>query len=253
MTGRCGLPDKTSASPCFATPHASPPRIASFTGCSNFPRRTSTTAGQPLANGGFDAVLGNPPWDMLRAGGAEKTFFRSSGVYRHQGAGHINRYQMFVERALTLTKRRRPNRSRPAGRLRHRSHVSAAAARAPEPHERRHHQRLRQSARHISDSQKRSISHLHVDRGRRDATYRLPLRHRRPGRARDDSRRRRPAGRPLASDRADALVSRSAQRTHACHTRAAQRDRPAHPRARRPQHSRGWTPRTDGTCGSAAS
>ena len=42
---------------------------------------------------------------MLRAGGAEKTFFRGSGVYRHQGAGHINRYQMFVERALTLTKR----------------------------------------------------------------------------------------------------------------------------------------------------
>ena len=42
---------------------------------------------------------------MLRAGGTEKTFFRSSGVYRHQGAGPINRYQMFVERALTLTKR----------------------------------------------------------------------------------------------------------------------------------------------------
>ena len=63
-----------------------------------------TTASR-CPNGGFDAVLGNPPWDMLRAGGAEKTFFRSSGVYRHQGAGHINRYQMFVERALTLTKR----------------------------------------------------------------------------------------------------------------------------------------------------
>jgi hypothetical protein len=41
---------------------------------------------------------------MLRADAAEKIFFRSSGVYRHQGAGRINRYQMFVERALTLTK-----------------------------------------------------------------------------------------------------------------------------------------------------
>jgi hypothetical protein len=30
---------------------------------------------------------------------------RRSGVYRYQGAGHMNRYQMFVERALALTKR----------------------------------------------------------------------------------------------------------------------------------------------------
>ncbi len=70
-----------------------------------FPEIYYDIAGQPLPNPGFDAVLGNPPWDMLRAGGAEKTFLRCSGVYRHQGAGHINRYQIFAERALSLTRR----------------------------------------------------------------------------------------------------------------------------------------------------
>ena len=104
MTGRCGLPEKTSA----ALLHDADGITAAhhfFHWMLEFPEAYFDETGQPLADGGFDAVLGNPPWDMLRAGGAEKTFFRSSGVYRHQGAGHINRYQMFVERALALTKR----------------------------------------------------------------------------------------------------------------------------------------------------
>ena len=103
-TGRCGLPEKSSA--------ALLREAACVTGAHHFlhwmlefPEAYFDDAGQPLADAGFDAVIGNPPWDMLRAGGSEKTFFRLSGVYRHQGAGHINRYQMFVERALTLTKR----------------------------------------------------------------------------------------------------------------------------------------------------
>jgi hypothetical protein len=103
MTGRCGLPEKTSA----ALLHNADSITAAhrfFHWMLEFPEAYFDEAGQPLADGGFDAVLGNPPWDMLRTGGAEKTFFRSSGVYRHQGAGHINRYQMFVERALALTK-----------------------------------------------------------------------------------------------------------------------------------------------------
>ena len=104
-TGRCGLPDKISA----ALLHDVGGITAAhrfFHWMLEFPEAYFDETGQPLADGGFDAVLGNPPWDMLRAGGAEKTFFRSSGVYRHQGAGHINRYQMFVERALALTKHR---------------------------------------------------------------------------------------------------------------------------------------------------
>ena len=66
---------------------------------------------------GFDAVLGNPPWEMLRddGGGAAEPaarmmrFARDSNVYRLQGSGHANLYQLFVERALSLV--------RPGGRL----------------------------------------------------------------------------------------------------------------------------------------
>ena len=70
-----------------------------------FPEAYFDEQGRPLSNPGFDAVLGNPPWDMLRADTGEKPFFRSSGIYRHQGGGRINRYQVFLERALTLAKR----------------------------------------------------------------------------------------------------------------------------------------------------
>ena len=104
-TGRCGLPEKTSASLLRDA--------ARVTAANNFlhwmlefPEAYFDDSGQPLSNGGFDAVVGNPPWDIMRAGGPEKVFLRRSGVYRHQGAGQINRYQMFVERALNLTKRR---------------------------------------------------------------------------------------------------------------------------------------------------
>jgi hypothetical protein len=67
----------------------------------------------------FDAVLGNPPWDMIRADGdapgdrieaRERAawllrFSRDSGIYRAQGEGHANRFQLFVERALQLARR----------------------------------------------------------------------------------------------------------------------------------------------------
>ena len=73
--------------------------------------------------GGFDAVIGNPPWDALRADTgtsehrsrerasqqARLRFFRDAGVYRLQGDGHLNRYQLFLERAQQLT--------RPGGRI----------------------------------------------------------------------------------------------------------------------------------------
>lgn len=60
--------------------------------------------------GGFDAIVGNPPWEMLRAGGgsgsrdALKAFARGSGVYTRGAGGHINLYQLFMERMLQLVR-----------------------------------------------------------------------------------------------------------------------------------------------------
>jgi hypothetical protein len=81
-----------------------------------FPEVYFRTDGEPHSNAGFDAVIGNPPWDMLRAdsGSARdtarrdnallKSFIWGSGVYRFQGGGHLNRYQLFVERAMALVR-----------------------------------------------------------------------------------------------------------------------------------------------------
>lgn len=88
-----------------------------------FPEVFFDAGGRLRADGGFDAVIGNPPWDMVRAdtGNADRRagarastmaamrFYRDSGTYVLQGSGHANRYQLFLERALQLT--------RPAGRI----------------------------------------------------------------------------------------------------------------------------------------
>ena len=69
--------------------------------------------GTRLANVGFDAVLGNPPWDMIRAGshaardddpGRVLRFTRDAGIYEAQSDGHANCYQLFCERAVSLTR-----------------------------------------------------------------------------------------------------------------------------------------------------
>ena len=74
-------------------------------------------------SGGFDAVIGNPPWDMVRGDSGDgrtrgnrrrearcaTEFFRGSGVYVAEARAHANRYQLFVERSLQVL--------RPGGRL----------------------------------------------------------------------------------------------------------------------------------------
>ena len=84
-----------------------------------FPEVFFGAGGGRLANAGFDAVVGNPPWDMIRAdsGSTESReqsrtsiapvlrFAHDSGVYTAQSGGQANRYQLFTERALALARR----------------------------------------------------------------------------------------------------------------------------------------------------
>jgi hypothetical protein len=83
-----------------------------------FPEVFFDAAGGRLPAPGFDAVVGNPPWDMVRAdsGSADDRpqsreqaaslvrFTRDSGVYAAQSVGHANRYQLFLDRAIALAR-----------------------------------------------------------------------------------------------------------------------------------------------------
>ena len=88
-----------------------------------FPEIFSDERGERLPDAGFDAIVGNPPWDMVRGDSGEADvragrkvearrlteFAREAGVYRIESRSHVNRYQLFVERALQL--------ARPGGRI----------------------------------------------------------------------------------------------------------------------------------------
>lgn len=78
-----------------------------------FPEVYFDEAGRWRPGAGFDAIIGNPPWDMVRVDrdlGDESRrdaanvvrFSRDAGVYRAQSDGHANRYQLFLERSLEL-------------------------------------------------------------------------------------------------------------------------------------------------------
>jgi len=84
-----------------------------------FPEVFFESDGSPRADAGFDAILGNPPWEMMRgdAGACRARearrseaalltrFVRQSGVYRACDGGHVNQYQLFVERSIRLLRR----------------------------------------------------------------------------------------------------------------------------------------------------
>ncbi len=81
-----------------------------------FPEVFFAADGTRRPDAGFDAIVGNPPWDMVRGdvqdadlraravedAGVLMTFVRDAGVYEGARDAHVNRYQLFVERALAL-------------------------------------------------------------------------------------------------------------------------------------------------------
>jgi len=123
MLGRPGaLPEAQVQRVTAETRHIAA-RAAFFHWLLEFPEVFCDSTGRRRPDGGFDAVIGNPPWEMLRddgpagrgtregseAGqsrGRERTvrFSRESGIYRSQSSGHANAYQLFVERALWLAR-----------------------------------------------------------------------------------------------------------------------------------------------------
>jgi hypothetical protein len=114
---RSVLPDRTTA-PIVAEARACAERERFFHWTFEFPEIFHESDGQSRPSSGFDAVIGNPPWEMLRgdrgdvatrrlaqqAASRLTDFARSSGIYMLQGDGHANMYQLFLERALSLVR-----------------------------------------------------------------------------------------------------------------------------------------------------
>jgi hypothetical protein len=83
-----------------------------------FPEVFLDERGEPRSVPGFDAVIGNPPWEMVRGDSGDEdartdrkhdarrltAFVRESGIYRVESRAHANLYQLFVERALHLVR-----------------------------------------------------------------------------------------------------------------------------------------------------
>jgi hypothetical protein len=81
-----------------------------------FPDVFLEAGGASDRHAGFDAVIGNPPWDMIRGDSGEGNaragrraearaltrFVRGSGIYQVASRAHLNLYQLFLERSLQL-------------------------------------------------------------------------------------------------------------------------------------------------------
>ena len=117
ILGRGSLPGHVAA-PLVADSARIAARERFFHWTFEFPEIFRAADGEPLATPGFDAIIGNPPWEMLRgdrgdletrntarAASSRLTHFaRGSGVYTTLSDGHVNLYQLFLERSLALVR-----------------------------------------------------------------------------------------------------------------------------------------------------
>jgi hypothetical protein len=118
LTGRTTLPERTATGYLRRARQIAHQRRF-FHWELEFPEVFWDRGGARLPDAGFDAVIGNPPWDMLRAdtGAAPERarlrqgvrsfvrFVREAGVYQACQDGHPNLFQLFAERAIGLTRR----------------------------------------------------------------------------------------------------------------------------------------------------
>jgi hypothetical protein len=120
LTGHCGLPPTTRRLLLERVAAAAEKRRL-FHWELEYPEVFFDASGARRSDAGFDAIVGNPPWDMVRAdtsgdraearleAAALVRFARDAGVYDARADGHVNKYQLFVDRAMALT--------RPGGRI----------------------------------------------------------------------------------------------------------------------------------------
>ncbi len=115
LTGRGALPDATADRYIGEAGNIAATRRF-FHWELEFPEVFFDADGTRRPGAGFDAVIGNPPWDMVRAdaGPAQSRsqsrgdiapvlrFTRDTGIYTAQSGGHANRYQLFLERSIAL-------------------------------------------------------------------------------------------------------------------------------------------------------
>ena len=134
-------------------------------------RRCSSTPGQLSPDGGFDAVIGSRRGRPAALDG-----------YRHQARGHLNSYQLFLDRALRW--RGQADASAIRRRHRDRSWERGVAPSSVRSHFDRHVDWIRQPQAHFSDSPQRPVrGDGHDERGQ-DGHAQDPIRPDRPPRAR---------------------------------------------------------------------
>jgi hypothetical protein len=214
-----------------------------------FPEAFFDRQGVRLPNAGFDAVVGNPPWDMIRAdagdtsaraharkdAGSVLRFTRDSGTYRAQSAGprqSVSAVRRTGSRARAI---RWTDRPCPAVGFHQRSRERAAAPLDVRPLRRRHTGWIREPRRRFPHPPERQVHAADSDPGRPHDGHPLPARRTEPGRARQ---RGRGTFMVSAAGHAGAARTRVGRRPGAARVQIS--GRPCHRRTRRRAVSTAW-------------